>query len=149
MPTGSEGTQPVTRLVYSSRAIRPFDDDELLDLLQRAQEANARRGVTGVLLYHAGTFVQAIEGEDAVVDELHRRIERDPRHTAVTVVSRTEQAERRFGGWSMAFRRYDRSVELPPGLDDFLESGFVSLENHLEEDIRAMLLGFVGVGLPG
>ncbi|MEM7363377.1 MAG: BLUF domain-containing protein, partial [Pseudomonadota bacterium] len=36
-------------------------------------------GVTGMLLYHEGSFLQALEGDRAVVEALYERIEEDPR----------------------------------------------------------------------
>ncbi len=48
-------------LVYVSSAVRPPTEAELRHLLQRAQERNRTQGVTGVLLFDAGNFMQYIE----------------------------------------------------------------------------------------
>ena len=50
-------------LVYVSAARKLFDEAELSALLTQCRANNARLGVTGVLLYADGNFMQALEGE--------------------------------------------------------------------------------------
>ena len=47
-------------IVYVSSATRPFQEAELQDLLLKARENNARLGVTGMLLYIGGNFMQLL-----------------------------------------------------------------------------------------
>ncbi|MEN8261525.1 MAG: BLUF domain-containing protein, partial [Pseudomonadota bacterium] len=93
------------RILYVSRAVRPMTNDELDELLETCRENNARKGVTGMLLYFDRIFIQIFEGEDAVVDALLRVIEEDPRHKGVTVLERTPITKRQFSNWSMGFRK--------------------------------------------
>lgn len=56
----------------------------LLSLVQilGVSDANNRRDhVTGVLLFHRGQFLQAIEGKRTDLDRLIRRLKADPRHS--------------------------------------------------------------------
>ena len=64
------------RLVYLSAAKTLFSKAELLDLLVKAREKNHRRGLTGILLYRNGDFLQLLEGEKTVVEEIFATIRR-------------------------------------------------------------------------
>jgi hypothetical protein len=67
----------VSRLIqciYSSVASSTFSEDELPELLAAARRANTKRGVTGMLAYINGNFLQVIEGDDAVIDGLFNKI---------------------------------------------------------------------------
>jgi hypothetical protein len=57
------------------------------------------------LLYADGNFMQALEGEEAVLDDLTTKIGRDPRHKAMKMLLRWPIAQRQFDRWSMALRR--------------------------------------------
>ncbi len=46
-------------------------------------------------------FLQVLEGEASVLDELLAKIERDPRHKDLKVLFRGKLEERVFGRWSM------------------------------------------------
>jgi len=92
-------------LIYKSKATGEFSPSDLKTLLIRARMRNGEVGVTGILVYSGGWFLQALEGEQAAVEAIFSRIEKDPRHGDITVVDRTATLGRRrmFGDWSMAF----------------------------------------------
>ena len=89
------------QVVYVSAARRELPREELAALLAKSRVNNARLGITGMLLYHEGNFMQALEGEREVVEALMAKIERDARHGTVMVLLRRETAEREFAAWSM------------------------------------------------
>ena len=93
------------QLSYVSSAARPMTAAGLLVILQQCYGHNPLHDVTGLLLYGNGTFLQALEGDEAVVAPLYEKIARDPRHADVTCLSRETIETRRFPGWSMGFRR--------------------------------------------
>jgi hypothetical protein len=97
-------------LVYVSAAVRSMRDAELAQLLSKARSDNALRDVTGLLVYERGSFLQALEGEPAVVDELFSRISKDPRHAKVQMLSRQSIEARTFGDWRMGFAKVDRAL---------------------------------------
>ncbi|MCA9738410.1 MAG: BLUF domain-containing protein, partial [Gemmatimonadetes bacterium] len=70
-------------------------------LLEGARATNTRLGVTGLLLFHEGSFIQVLEGPPDVVEALYARIETDPRHGGALVLSRGLVEERSFGEWRM------------------------------------------------
>ena len=90
-------------LVYFSHARRPLSETELLDLLTVSRRNNQQNGITGMLLYHDGNFVQALEGPRAAVEAIFERIAVDPAHDGVISTGIVPIKERQFGEWSMGF----------------------------------------------
>jgi Sensors of blue-light using FAD len=95
----------VFHLVYVSSAVDLMDQPALEAILTTARAKNQRRGVTGMLVYHDGNFMQALEGDEAVVAALADSIGRDPRHKDMRVVVRYANDTRDFADWDMAFRQ--------------------------------------------
>lgn len=95
------------RLIYTSRSLLPGDEDAqtaaVEGILAVSKRNNARVGVTGALLFNAGAFAQALEGERLAVEATFERIQRDPRHSDVSVLQCEAVAARAFPNWSMAF----------------------------------------------
>lgn len=90
-------------IVYVSTAITLLDNNELLKILNTARKNNVERGVTGVLLYSDGIFVQVLEGEDADVDHIFTLIEKDTRHKNMITLIDEEIDTKGFPDWSMGF----------------------------------------------
>lgn len=132
-------------LVYTSRQNRPFDTADLPSLLHRSRVANSRTGITGLLLYWQGTFVQALEGERKHVCRLADAISQDRRHGAFFICSRQQIAVRQFAGWSMGFRDLDADTT-PGGRHDGVEPGDRPLTRELIEAnpslVKKLLLQF-------
>ena len=51
------------QLIYLSSATEMFTKEKLLALLEQSRPNNARLGITGILLYSNGNFMQTLEGE--------------------------------------------------------------------------------------
>ena len=135
-------------LVYTSRQNRPFDAADLPSLLHSSRAANSQAGITGMLLYWQGTFVQALEGERKHVCRLADAISQDRRHGAFFICSRQQIAARQFAGWSMGFR--DLDVARTPGdHHDGVEPDDWSLSRELIEGnpslVKKLLLQFVSL----
>lgn len=113
----------IYRLVYVSAATTPFSKADLVALLEKARSNNQRLGITGLLLYREGDFLQLLEGEQAAVKALYRTIERDHRHSGTIVLLEEETPERLFAEWSMGFRDLkDPAVLAMPGFSAFMNS---------------------------
>ena len=80
-------------------------DRGLSDVLAQSRINNPRLGITGMLLYSDGNFMQAIEGDEESVDRLAETIAQDPRHCRLTRLYRGAITERQFPDWSMALRQ--------------------------------------------
>lgn len=108
-------------LTYLSSATDLLDERQLADLLGEVRALNERRGLTGMLLYSDGNFIQVLEGPDDAVDEAFRAISADPRHHGLLVTLRDPIEERVFPDWSMGFRHVrDDEVRRLPGFSEFL-----------------------------
>lgn len=91
-------------IIYMSTARQPMTEVALQELLAQAQRGNARRGITGALVYGDGQFMQIMEGEQAVLEELYAHIGQDRRHTGLFKLADRPIQDRRFAEWSMAFQ---------------------------------------------
>ena len=91
------------RLIYSSEAAPDLATADLEEMLAESRIRNRARGITGVLVFVEGVFLQILEGEKDNVLDLMETIERDPRHRGVKVFHERETDERAFASWSMAY----------------------------------------------
>lgn len=115
-------------LVYTSTARTPPDDAELEDLLRASRERNAARGISGLLLYRKGRFVQFLEGPHDQVRDLFATIQQDPRHLTPRVLNEGRPDARQFAEWTMAYQPViDSPAPPPPGFrstfDDLDDAG--------------------------
>ena len=138
----------LVRLMYASRAVPAIDQEELLTILRQSKQNNPSLGVTGVLCFSGGIFLQVIEGGRSAVNRLYNRIAADPRHTEVELLLYEEIGERRFASWSMGqvnMLRLNPSLLLKysvtPTLDPFASSGKASMALLDELIATASVLG--------
>lgn len=73
------------------------------EIAGHARVHNARRGITGLLIFDGMRFCQQLEGTQKEVLKLTERIRDDTRHTRVEVLHHGPLAERRFRQFSLAF----------------------------------------------
>ena len=139
----SEADQAPHQIVYASAATRPMTNDELAALLLSARANNKRLGVSGILVHHQGSFLQALEGDPGVVARLFAKLETDPRHHRVCVLLRTNVPSRSFGDWSMGFVASNSGVEALPGFTDFFRNGLKEARiSATAGGVRDLLLAF-------
>ena len=91
----------LTRLVYASVARTEMKYAELMTILRTAEAHNTEHGISGILCYGGGSFLQALEGERDEVNRLYNRIVRDSRHTDCTILRYGRIVSRHFDAWSM------------------------------------------------
>jgi hypothetical protein len=72
-------------------------------ILAASRANNARDRITGLLFFNGKRFLQALEGEEAVVDATFARIQQDARHFGMVLLSDRRVATREFGEWAMAY----------------------------------------------
>lgn len=110
-------------IVYVSSSVRMFAEDDLKLLLTKARAKNTSLGISGMLLYKDGNFIQALEGPRHHVLEVETTITADPRHRDVMVLLRGPAAARSFADWSMGFRNISYlSPDEAPGFSTLLRS---------------------------
>ncbi len=131
-------------LIYVSTSVKLLSDEELLDILKVSRENNSGKDITGLLLYKGGNFMQVLEGPDESVEAIYKKIEADPRHKDLTILSREQISTRQFPAWQMAFQNLDNpDVKNEPGFSQFLQDEFVA-EVYRNNPLQAyiMLLTF-------
>ncbi|MFK7988380.1 MAG: BLUF domain-containing protein [Sandaracinaceae bacterium] len=127
-------------VVYASAESTPFSESELEELLFVARRNNAAVGVTGILLYQEGSFLQVLEGPDAAVKTIMARVSRDTRHERVLILRKREVEERSFAEWRMGFVRLGPN-ELE-GFSNFMASGRMADVAERTEALDSILAGF-------
>lgn len=137
----------LVRLLYASRVVDPAGNS-IDDILSQSRQYNPTSGITGILCYGGGIFLQAIEGGRMAVSELYGHIQKDPRHKDVVLLHYEEITERRFGGWTMGqvnMSKINASILLKyaekPELDPYAVSGQVSLALLEELMATASIIG--------
>lgn len=111
--------------VYISSARLMLQDREISSIVKASQVNNKELGITGILLYNSGNFMQLIEGEAPNVDALYKKINQDKRHRDMTLLLTENITHRNFEHWLMGYRdldsikNIDRNI-LSPFLDDDL-----------------------------
>ncbi|MDO9088876.1 MAG: BLUF domain-containing protein [Burkholderiaceae bacterium] len=137
----------LVRLLYASRAVDTAPA-AIEAILSQSRLHNPISGITGILCYGGGIFLQAIEGGRMAVSELFGHIQRDPRHKDVVLLHYEEISERRFGGWTMGqvnLLKLNQSILLKysekPELDPYAMSGKVSLALLEELMATASIIG--------
>ena len=137
----------LVRLLYASRVVDP-SAEALEAILSQSRQFNPTCGITGILCYGGGIFLQAIEGGRSAVSDLYGHIQKDPRHKDVVLLDYEEISERRFGGWTMGqvniakintsiLLKYSERAELDP----YSVSGKVSLALLEELMATASIIG--------
>lgn len=137
----------LVRLLYASRAV-DVGDEAISSILSHSRQYNPTLGITGILCYGGGVFLQAIEGGRSAVSELYGHILKDPRHKDVVLLDFEEISERRFGGWTMGtvnllklnhsiLLKYSEKAELDP----YAASGKVSMALLEELMATASIIG--------
>jgi len=91
------------RLIYSSEETGKMSRPDLEQMLAESQVRNAKRDITGVLVFVDGVFLQVLEGERSDVEDLMESIGRDPRHRDIKVFHEEEIEHRAFPTWRMAY----------------------------------------------
>ncbi len=130
-------SRTLERLIYESSATG--STGSLLNLaaiLAEAQRNNDRDDLTGALAAHDERYIQVIEGPASALDNLLRRLERDPRHRNIVILERAPIAARAFGQWAMASARI--TPELAPVLDAVMSTSRPSAAQLVEALKRAL-----------
>ncbi|WP_185982646.1 BLUF domain-containing protein [Aureimonas mangrovi] len=92
------------RLTYSSSLRPTVTPDEIDEIVRRSDVSNRQLGISGMLALDGGRVCQILEGAEAGVQSLYRRIERDKRHEGVVVIDQRPIKSRAFASWGMTRR---------------------------------------------
>ncbi len=115
----------LVRCLYASRAVEPQSPHMLDEILEKSRRNNQPHGITGLLCFANGIFVQALEGGRPQVSHLLATIFSDNRHRDMQILMFEEISQRHFGNWTMgkvnvnsinsaALLKYSERAELNP-----------------------------------
>ncbi|WP_167730619.1 BLUF domain-containing protein [Terasakiella sp. SH-1] len=120
----------LSQIIYASAASREFDTQELNAILNTARDRNKESGISGILVYRSGSFLQVLEGPKEEVGQLFDKITQDKRHSKLKLIYRGDIQEKEFQNWSMGFVDTELSPQKMEGYFDYdneLEDFFVDL----------------------
>jgi len=126
-------------LIYTSAIADPSMEGQIDKILETSVRRNRDTGITGMLLYCNGSFMQVLEGEEDAVVETFNRICKDTRHYDIIEIIRNHISKRDFSEWSMGFRllspeymagfpKYAQFFKLSPAQDSINAEPGVALE---------------------
>jgi hypothetical protein len=115
----------LAQVAYSSKARHSFSEQDLDEMLATARIKNKALGLSGLLLYQDGVFLQFLEGQRHAVDDLLKTIEADARHESVRLIWRRVIETRDFADWQMGFLRQQQNRD---------QAGFVDVVKTLSKD---------------
>jgi len=98
----------LVRLIYASRACEPIGHELIEQIVAASSRNNHANGITGVLGYSGDVFIQVLEGGRGQVNRLYGQLQRDPRHTDLTLLQYCEINARHYASWTMAKVRLDK-----------------------------------------
>lgn len=97
----------LVQIIYVSTASPLLTAADVGRIAAMSEQANLRDGITGVLLFRGGRFVQVLEGPVPAVDACFERIAMDDRHHDLVRILRAPVESRSFPHWSMRVVHFD------------------------------------------
>ncbi|MDT0596046.1 BLUF domain-containing protein [Glaciecola petra] len=129
-------------LVYVSAATDEMTDTSLDEILTISRRNNQKLGVSGMLLYVGGSFMQILEGPLNKVNVLYKKISKDTRHTKVAKVLAVRSPNKIFEDWTMGkLDAEPEEIQKIDGMNDFFQND-KCLENISEEQVKKILDAF-------
>jgi blue light- and temperature-responsive anti-repressor len=98
-------------LTYKSKAAYSPSSTDLEELVHKARCRNRSVGVTGMLLYENGKFLQTLEGPPEGLNLIWSAIKEDKRHSHIEVLSEHVVSTRLFSDWDLLL--YSRAEDCP------------------------------------
>lgn len=131
-------SEQLLSVAYVSDAAQPHSELKLSELLTASRARNEAIGVTGMLVYRDGRFLQVLEGPEDVTRDLLGRIVKDPRHENVHFLVVQKIRRRSFAEWTMGYELMTASPgTVPRGFrstfDDLEDNDSVVVQRALRE----------------
>lgn len=140
IPTEEE-EETFLQLIYISAATVDFTPHDLRDLLSKARANNTNIDVSGMLIFHEGSFFQVLEGPEENVFQIFDHISDDPRHDEVKLLLKQDVKKRSFEDWSMGFVNPDKALfQQIEGFADFFKKGFSVPEMRNQQSLLGRVM---------
>jgi hypothetical protein len=104
------------RIIYISRSTFKSQSHAVIEpnvgrILTQSRINNRRNNLVGVLYFGDGCFFQCLEGEKSAVDRLWSRLQSDPRHKDVKLLSSEPISQVTYEEWAMKFVPLDSQMK--------------------------------------
>jgi hypothetical protein len=86
-------------------------ESDLLHIMSYSRRANANHGITGVLYYGKGYFLNCLEGAEVAIKRVMESMRLDPRHKNLEILTLKSVEQSVFSTWRMRFARTDEAVK--------------------------------------
>ena len=83
-------------VIYISKATTAFDEAAIASLTELAAKENRKHKISGYLFFSKNKFLQYIEGEQTVLDQLIQNISKDNRHQIINLIEDNTLKHYRF-----------------------------------------------------
>lgn len=104
MANTSDVADNIYNVLYCSHATPLMNAVELEKIVKSSQLNNPEKGVTGLLAFGGGMFLQWLEGPRVEVEALMTRLKSDPRHEAIVRLQVLDGlTERLYPRWAMQY----------------------------------------------
>jgi hypothetical protein len=122
-----------------------MSEEDISALLSKCRTNNTQNGITGMLIYFDGTFVQFLEGPEENLNQLFAKISKDKRHQDVILLLDGQTEKREFADWTMAYKKLSvYEVNKIEGLKNFQkEDLFKGKDPNTEHPGLIMIKAFV------
>lgn len=127
----------IASLTYKSTATSSPGSADLQALVGKARTRNRSLGVTGMLLFEDGCFLQTLEGPPDKLDALWASIKRDTRHDHIEVLSEHIVPARLFSDWDLLL--YSRLDEARAGRARVLRSMPEAVSGYIDQLVQLAL----------
>lgn len=125
-------------IVYISSAVLGLSENDIVSIVRNSQKSNKESGITGILLYSHGNFMQLIEGDDVAVELLYKKISKDRRHTNISLLYKEKITHSLFSGWLMGYKNLDNMKKFDEASDSKFSNEDLNFENHIRNPHRAL-----------
>jgi hypothetical protein len=108
--------QKLVQIIYISRSTFETTDainkiePNVVRILAKSRTNNRKNGLVGVLYFGDGAFFQCLEGDEDAINNLFAKIEKDPRHKDVRLISKKHISRLSFPDWAMKYAPLDEKM---------------------------------------
>jgi len=134
----------IVAITYVSTSSMPVDAKSVESMLDVFRSNNRAAGITGVLLYCNGSYMQYMEGQREAVDAIYRKIALDTRHHGIVELFDGAIAARESSEWDMGYSEMGTQT-----FRQLIERPWASRPNASDSMIKNMLGTFWQINTRG
>lgn len=134
----------IKTICYISDSCLKESSNDLSDLFTKAKINNLNNSITGILIHSNSNFLQVLEGDETVVNNVFKKISLDSRHKNIFNIVNTTINQRMFEDYNFGFTiintpsmldKLNEYLEWLKTADDKLANKVISIvENFIEQN---------------